>query len=91
MKESINDLSKEERNRLISQIEFNIAEEAKASQFYFELKNLIPEEDQSIINGIIGDELDHLITLSKLQERYSYLYPNSYKPLLNLPRKDEKS
>lgn len=91
MKKSIREFTAEERDKYISQIQFNISEEAKASQFYFDLKALAPEEDQKIIDEIIGDELDHAISLGRFQEKYSRVYPNSYFGLVDLPRKEKNS
>lgn len=85
-----NQMSKEEKLKVGSKIQFNISEEAKASEFYFELKQIISEEDEKIIDEIIGDELDHAITLARLQEKYTNVFPNSYFKLTSLPRKEQK-
>lgn len=91
MKKRFSEFSPFEKNIVTSKIQFNISEEAKAAQFYFELKDIISDEDEKIINEIIGDELDHAITLGRLQEKYSKVYPNSYEELLSLKRKEGKS
>ena len=89
-KKNFSEMNKIERDYVASQIQFNISEEAKASQFYFDLKRVVSKEDEKIIDEIIGDELDHAITLARLQEKYSRVYPNSYEHILNLKRKEDK-
>lgn len=89
-KKSLNNMTQVEKDYVTSQIQFNISEEAKASQFYFDLKRIVAPEDEKIIDEIIGDELDHAITLGRLQEKYSKIYPNSYEGLIDLKRKEGK-
>lgn len=89
-KKYFSEMSKIEKDYVASQLQFNISEEAKASQFYFDLKRIVSKQDEKVIDEIIGDELDHAITLARLQEKYSSVYPNSYEPVLDLKRKEGK-
>ncbi len=66
-KKNFGEMLKIEKDYVVAQIQFNISEEAKASQFYFDLKKIVAPEDEKIIDEIIGDELDHAITLGRLQ------------------------
>lgn len=89
-KKNFSEMNKVEKDYVASQLQFNISEEAKASQFYFDLKRVVSKEDEKVIDEIIGDELDHAITLARLQEKYTNIYPNSYEPILDLKRREGK-
>lgn len=78
----------ERKNYVSSKIEFNIKAEAEASEYYFELLNLVPEEDKPIIKNILADELNHAIILGKLQEKYSGILPSEFYPLNSLKKRE---
>lgn len=75
-------------NKICSQLEFNIKEEASAREFYFELLENIKEEDKELIRGIISDEINHSIILSKLVEKYSHILPSEFYPFNSLKKKE---
>ena len=77
-----------DKNVIASKIEFNIKKEAEANEYYFELLNLIADEDKDKIKEIISDELNHAIILGKLQEKYSGIIPNEFMPLITLKGSD---
>lgn len=87
---TLKELTKEDKNKISSDIQFNIKAEAEASEFYFDLLNKIADEDKETINGIIADELNHAIILGKLQEKYSGILPSEYEPLLSIKKKEGK-
>lgn len=82
---------KEKYNKdyISSRISFNIKAEAEANEFYFELLELVPEEDKDIIKEIIADELNHAIILGKLQEKYSRILPSEFYPLNSLKKREK--
>lgn len=86
---TLKEISIDEKNLIASEIQFNIKEEAKASEFYFKLLNMVAEEDKETIKGIIADELNHAIILGKLQEKYTGILPSEYSPLLSVKKKGE--
>lgn len=71
-----------------SKIELNVKAEADARENYYELLELVPEEDQKIIEGIIQDELNHSIILQRLQEKYTGVVPSEFEPMNTLKRKE---
>lgn len=82
----LKEMDQELKNDICSRIQFNIKEEASASEYYFELLNDIAEEDKQTIKDIIADELNHAIILGKLQEKYSGIYPSEYNSLISLKK-----
>lgn len=77
------------KNYISSRIEFNISQEADASKYYFELLNLFRDEtDKEIIKGILRDELNHAIILTRLQEKYSGILPSEFYPVTSLKKKE---
>lgn len=86
---TLKEISIDEKNLIASDIQFNIKEEAQASEFYFKLLNMVAEEDKETIKGIIADELNHAIILGKLQEKYTGILPSEYSPLLSVKKKGE--
>lgn len=76
----------ERKNYCASKIEFNVKAEADARENYYELLNLVPEEDKTLIEGIIEDELNHSIILQRLQEKYTGIKPSEYAPLESLKK-----
>lgn len=84
----LKDMIDHDKNVIASKIEFNIKKEAEANEYYFELLNLIADEDKDTIKEIISDELNHAIILGKLQEKYSGIIPNEFMPLITLKGSD---
>lgn len=84
----LKEMLEHDKNVIASKIEFNIKKEADANEYYFELLNLIADEDKNTIKEIISDELNHAIILGKLQEKYSGIIPNEFMPLLTLKGSD---
>ena len=84
----LKDMIEHDKNVIASKIEFNIKKEAEANEYYFELLNLVADEDKNIIKDIISDELNHAIILGKLQEKYSGIIPNEFMPLITLKGSD---
>lgn len=84
----LKDMIEHDKNVIASKIEFNIKKEADANEYYFELLNLIADEDKDKIKEIISDELNHAIILGKLQEKYSGIIPNEFMPLITLKGSD---
>lgn len=80
----LKDMLEHDRNVIASKLEFNIKKEADANEYYFELLNLIADEDKNTIKEIISDELNHAIILGKLQEKYSGIVPTEFMPLISL-------
>lgn len=83
----LKELTVDQKNCIVSDIQFNIKAEAEANEFYFNLLNKIADEDKEVIKSIIADELNHAIILGKLQEKYSGILPSEYEPLLKLKKK----
>ena len=79
----------ERKNICASKIEFNVKAEADARENYYELLNLVPEEDKDIIKGIIEDELNHSIILQRLQEKYTGVVPSEFEPMNTLKKKED--
>ena len=84
----LKDMIDHDKNVIASKIEFNIKKEAEANEYYFELLNLVADEDKNIIKEIISDELNHAIILGKLQEKYSGVIPSEFMALLTLKGSD---
>lgn len=84
----LKDMLEHDKNVIASKIEFNIKKEAEANEYYFELLNLVADEDKDNIKEIISDELNHSIILGKLQEKYSGVIPNEFMPLITLKGSD---
>ena len=84
----LKDMLDHDKNVIASKIEFNIKKEADANEYYFELLNLVADEDKDKIKEIISDELNHAIILGKLQEKYSGIIPNEFMPLITLKGAD---
>lgn len=85
----LKELTVEQKNRISSEIQFNVKAEAEANEFYFKLLNNIADEDKETIKNIIADELNHAIILGKLQEKYSGILPSEFTPLLFVKKKGE--
>jgi len=60
---------------LISVLEENLAGEAEARQYYYELMEILPEEDHPVIKEILSDELNHSERLKELIFKYSGIAP----------------
>ena len=84
----LKDMTDHDKNVIASKIEFNIKKEAEANEYYFELLNLVADEDKDKIKEIISDELNHSIILGKLQEKYSGIIPNEFMLLITLKGSD---
>lgn len=84
----LKEMTIDQKNDIAGVIEFNNKAEAEARQYYFELLNLVADEDKDTIKGIISDEINHSIILGKLQEKYTGILPTEYQSLLSLKRKD---
>ena len=84
----LKDMLDHDKNVIASKIEFNIKKEADANEYYFELLNLVADEDKDKIKEIISDELNHAIILGKLQEKYSGIIPSEFMPLITLKGSD---
>ena len=87
----LKDMLEHDKNVIASKIEFNIKKEADANEYYFELLNLVADEDKDKIKEIISDELNHAIILGKLQEKYSGIIPNEFMPLITLKGSDNNA
>lgn len=86
----LKELTVEQKNRISSEIQFNIKAEAEANEYYFKLLNNIADEDKQTIKNIIADELNHAIILGKLQEKYSGILPTEFSPLLSIKKVSDK-
>ena len=87
----LKDMIEHDKNVIASKIEFNIKKEAEANEYYFELLNLVADEDKDNIKEIISDELNHAIILGKLQEKYSGIIPNEFMAPLTLKGSDNNA
>lgn len=82
-------LDKDKKNEISKEIEYNVAQEAMARDYYYSLLNKVADEHKEEINGIIEDEINHSIILMKLAEVYSGNKPTEFENLINLKRKEE--
>lgn len=82
------EMSNERKNKICKSIEYNVAQEAMARDYYYELLDLIGNEHKEIIRGIIDDELNHSIILMRLCEIYSKNVPSEFESLINLKKKE---
>lgn len=81
------DLTRDEKDKITSLIEYNVSEEALARRDYYHLLELMPFEHQYEIKDIINDEINHSIILMKLAELYSQNKPSEFESLSNLKKK----
>lgn len=81
-------LSITERNNISKDIEYNVAQEAMARDYYYTLLNQVAREHQEVIKGIIEDEINHSIILMKLAEIYSQNTPSEFENIMKLKRKE---
>lgn len=86
----LKEMTIEQKNKIASNIQFNIKAEAEANEYYFNLLNEVADEDKQTIKGIIADELNHAIILGKLQEKYSGILPTEFSPLLSIKKVGDK-
>ena len=84
----LKEMTTEQKNKIASEIQFNIKAEAEANEYYFNLLNEVADEDKKTIKKIIADELNHAIILGKLQEKYTGILPSEFSSLLSLKRRD---
>ena len=84
----LKEMTTEQKNKIASNIQFNIKAEAEANEYYFNLLNEVADEDKETIKRIIADELNHAIILGKLQEKYTGILPSEFSSLLSLKRRD---
>ena len=77
------------KNEIAKDIEYNVAQEAMARDYYYSLLTKVSDEHKNIIKGIIDDEINHSIILMKLAEIYTGNKPSEFQSLLSIKRKEE--
>lgn len=85
---TFNDINKEKKNEICKDIEYNVAQEAMARDYYYTLLNIVADEHKEAVKGIIEDEINHSIILMRLAEIYSGNKPTEFENLLYLKRKE---
>lgn len=80
------EMTNEQKNKICKDIEYNVAQEAMARDYYYELLNMVADEHKNTVRGIIADEINHSIILMRLCEVYSKNKPSEFENLLNLRR-----
>lgn len=83
-------IPEEDKNEISKDIEFNVAQEAMARDYYYTLLNKVADEHKEEIKGIIEDEINHSIILMRMAELYSGNEPTEFPSLFNLRRKEEE-
>lgn len=83
------ELNEENKNKICKEIEYNVAQEALARDYYYSLLDLVGEEHKEAIKGIIEDEINHSIILMRLAEIYSGNKPTEFENLLYLKKKED--
>lgn len=79
-------LTMEDKYKICKDIEYNVAQEALARDYYYTLLEKVVDEHKEIIKGIIEDEINHSIILMRLAEIYSKNKPTEFENILNLRR-----
>lgn len=87
---TLKEMTTDNKNCVASEISFNLKAESEATEYYYKLINMVADEDKDKIKEIISDELDHMIILGKLNEKYSGVLPNEYNPLIYVKKKEGK-
>lgn len=82
-------LKLEDKNLIAKDIEYNVAQEAMARDYYYTLLTKVSEEHKQVIKDIIDDEINHSIILMKLAEIYTGNKPSEFQSLLSLKKKED--
>lgn len=87
---NFSNIDNEEKNKIAKEIEYNVAQEAMARDYYYELKNKVADEHKHIIDEIIEDEINHSLILMRLCEVYTGNKPTEFQNLLTLREKNNE-